>query len=496
MQDVILVLELKTLKTRAAAVDADLNVLDQESLEINRSFPQYGWMECSADEIWSSLLKCAQNVVRRVGLERFAGISILNERESLVVWERASGKAIGPVISWQDRRTEKKCQAMKNQRKEPMLHYRTGLFLDPAFSGTKIAWILENNPDARSKARQGELACGTLDSWALWNLTGQRLHATDHGNASRTQLYDLYTQHWEPQLLAAFDVPAAMLPHIQGTTGPFGECLPGFFGAALPILAVSTSQQAGLYIQNVPGTPTFRAHFGQQLSLQLHTGDECLVQTNLVTSIAWKLDEKANYFLEGPGLGCGTVLQWLRDGVGMLSDYDQAEGMAGSVPDTGGVYFVPAFSGLGAPYLDPTARAAILGLNARTSKSQIVRAALEGFAHQVVDIAALMEKGTRIPAKLLRADGELARNNFLMQFQANLLGMPVERPVFLDSALAGAALMAGRASGRWPERDLAEIWRMERVFEPTLMEADRKQLRYRWLDAVERSQGWEKVGVE
>jgi len=496
MRDAILVLEVNTLRTRATALDAGLNHLAQETQAISQHHPQSGWIEHSPEELRSAMTRTCNDVIRQVGIGRIAGLVLVNDRESVAVWERASGKAIYPVIGGRDVRTAKICQNLKEKRREPMLHYRTGLFLEPDHPATKLAWILENVPEAHGRARQGELACGTLDSWALCQLSGNASHVTDHGNASRTLLYDLYTRHWEPQLLAAFDIPAVMLPRLLATDDQFGQTEASLFGETLPIHTVLTRQQAGLYFQNGPAGETLRGHYGRDFLLQSPIGHECAIQTNLLTSVAWTRDNRTEYFFEGPSLSGSSVLDWLRDGLGLVSGLEEAEGMAAGLPDTGGVYFVPALSGLGGPHGDATARGAMVGLTARTGRPQIVRALLEGLAHQMADVASLIEKGARKPAVRLRADGDLASSDFLMQFQANILGIPVERPKQLDTPLYGAALLASQITGIRPISEESDLFTSEKIFEPTISESERKRLRFRWLDAVERARGWERGSAE
>lgn len=493
MRDTILVFSLGTREHSVTAVDRELNFLSQERIFLEPQSPQTGWSEIAVDELWVKILSAARTVIGRVGQDRLAGIAIVNSRETVVVWERGSGNSVYPAIASDDRRTEKICQTLKSNRKEPMLHYRTGLFLDPAFPATKIAWILDHTDGAQERARNGELASGTLDSWLLWKLTRGAVHATDPSNASRSLLYDLNTGQWEPQLLATFGVPAALLPRVFSSSGIFGESASELFGFSLPILAMAGDESAALFSQNSEGLGQMRVGYNQTLCLQTYVGMESMVQSNLLTNVAWRIGDRLNYMMEGSISAGGQLRQWLQHGIGLTGPEEGIEAQAQSVPDTQGVFFVPAFTGLGLPYFDPFARGTIFGLNPHSTRAHIIRAGLEGIANLVADIGQMVERATKTALQKISVDGTEAKNNFLMQFQADIFGVPVERPAQLETAVVGGAELAGLAVGFWRDREeMKSLRRIDRVFEPSWSEAERRQNRIRWQDAVERARGWER----
>jgi glycerol kinase len=421
-----------------------------------------------------------------------AAIGITNQRETTVVWDRNSGKPVCNAIVWQDRRTAAVCDRLKAQRFERVIRRKTGLVLDAYFSGTKLHWILRHVKGARDKARAGELAFGTVDSWLLWNLTGGKKHVTDVSNASRTLLLNIKTGDWDDELLDIFGVPRSVLPEVRSSSELYGET--SLLGRPVPIAGIAGDQQAALFGQvcNRPGM--VKNTYGTGCFMLMNTGTKPIAsKNNLLTTIAWRIGDRTEYALEGSIFIAGAVVQWLRDGLGLIKSSSEIEALASQAPDTGGVYLVPAFAGLGAPHWDPYARGIIVGITRGTGAAHIARAALEGIAYQVMDVLHAMEADAGIRLKELRVDGGACSNNLLMQFQSDLLGVPVVRPEVPETTALGAAYLAGLAVGFWNDRsEIAAQWRVDRKFTPAMKPATRKLLCAGWTKALARARSWEK----
>ncbi|NNF03436.1 MAG: glycerol kinase GlpK [Rhodothermales bacterium] len=461
--------------------------------EFRQIFPQSGWVEHDADEIWKTQIGTAREAIENAGLTAgdIAAIGITNQRETTVVWDRESGAPIYNAIVWQDRRTAAFCNQLKESGAGDMARERSGLVLDPYFSGTKVRWILNNVDGARELADRGRLAFGTIDSWLIWNLTGGERHVTDSSNASRTLLYNINDLRWDPDMLELLDVPKSVLPEVRGSSEILGETLPALFGKAIPIGGVAGDQQAALFGQVCTEPGMAKNTYGTGCFMLMNTGSEPVTsENNLLTTIAWTVDGKTEYALEGSVFVGGAVVQWLRDGLGIIQASEEVEALARGVESTDGVYFVPAFTGLGAPHWDPYARGTITGLSRGSTAAHLARAALESIAFQSADVIHAMERDSGIDLKELRVDGGAAANNLLMQFQSDLLQVPVIRPRILETTALGAAYLAGLATGYWDGTDeLAAQWKQDRKFEPA-MGADRiEELNAGWNDALERSRG-------
>ncbi len=455
--------------------------------ELGQIFPRPGWVEHDPLEIWESQLAVAREALARSGLgaRDVAAIGIANQRETAVLWDRATGRPLANAIVWQDRRTAAACERLRRDGREELFAARTGLTLDPYFSGTKLAWLLDALPGARAAAAAGRLAAGTVDSWLIWNLTGG-LHATDATNASRTLLYGLAAGAWDPELLEVLEIPPQILPEIRPSGALYGEAAADRFGAPIPIAGVLGDQQAALFGQACFAPGMAKTTYGTGAFLLLHTGGQPIRSAHgLLASPAWRLAGGTDFALEGSVFAAGAAVQWLRDGLGIIRSAAEVEALAASVPDGGGVVLVPAFTGLGAPHWDPWARGALLGLTRGTTAAHIARAALEGIAHQVADVLAAMESDSGSPLAELRVDGGAASNDLLLQIQADLTGMPVTRPKVRETTALGAAYLAGLTVGVF--RDLDEIaarWQLERRFDPAMDQGERAERRARWAQAV------------
>jgi glycerol kinase len=420
-----------------------------------------------------------------------AAVGITNQRETSVLWDRASGRPVHRAIVWQCRRTAPFCERLKAEGHEPEFRRKTGLMLDPYFSGSKIRWLLDEVPGARASAERGALAFGTVDSWLLWRLTGGAVHATDPSNASRTLCFDIRRRSWDEALCAVLGVPAALLPEVKPSAGVFGETVKGVLPAGIPVTGIAGDQQAALFGQCCFEPGMAKNTYGTGCFLLLNTGDKPIVsERGLLTTVAWQLDGAATYALEGSVFIAGAVVQWLRDGLGIIRDAAETEGLAESVPDTGGVYLVPAFTGLGAPYWDAYARGILVGLTRGTTKAHIARAALEAIAYQNRDVLDAMAAESGAPLKALRVDGGAAANNFLCQFQADVLNVEVLRPAVTETTAMGAVFLAGVGAGMWKPADLASRWRLERRFTPSPATTGSEAGYAGWRRAVERARGW------
>jgi glycerol kinase len=495
----VLALDQGTTSSRAIVFDESGSAVAMAQREFQQIFPRPGWVEHDPREIWDSQLAVAREALARAGLAArdVAAIGITNQRETTVVWDRATGMPVANAIVWQDRRTAGACDRLKREGREPLFRDKTGLVLDPYFSGTKLAWILDNVPGARDAANAagtGRLAFGTIDSWLIWNLTGG-LHATDVTNASRTLLWDLHTGDWSDELLGLLDIPRGLLPAVRSSSEVYGETLPGLLGVPIPIAGVAGDQQAALFGQACLAPGMVKNTYGTGCFLLINTGDRPVRSRNeLLTTPAWRIGGRTDYALEGSVFMAGAVVQWLRDGLGLIRSAAEVEVLAASVPDSGGVVLVPAFTGLGAPHWDPYARGTLVGITRGTTSAHIARAALEGIAFQVCDVLAAMAADSGVPVAELRVDGGAAANDLLMQLQADLAGVPVVRPRVQETTALGAAYLAGLAVGVWKDTgEIAARWQVDRRFEPQLDPAAAAGRRERWSRAVERAKGWEEI---
>ena len=494
----VLALDQGTTSSRALLFDEEGAVRAVAQREIRQIYPRPGWVEHDPEEIWASQIGVAAEALARAGVAagEVAALGITNQRETVVLWERATGRPVADAIVWQDRRTAGHCESLRAAGHEPRIRERTGLVLDPYFSATKLAWLLDRLPDARARAEAGELAFGTVDSWLIWKLTGGAVHATDVSNASRTLLFDLRRGAWDDELLALFGIPRALLPEVRGSSEVYGETAGGLLPVRLPVAGVAGDQQAALFGQGCRRPGQAKSTYGTGCFLLLHTGGEPVASSHgLLTTAAWRLGAELEYALEGSVFMGGAVVQWLRDGLGLLRSAAEVEALAASVPDSGGAVLVPAFTGLGAPHWDASARGTLLGLTRGTTAAHLARAALEAIACQVADVLGAMEADAGLTLAELRVDGGATANDLLMQIQADLLGVPVVRPRMRETTALGAALLAGRAVGLWPDGaapaadGAGTAAGIDRVFEP--QPVDRAALLGRWRRAVERARGWE-----
>ncbi|HRQ56819.1 MAG TPA: glycerol kinase GlpK [Azoarcus taiwanensis] len=490
----LLALDQGTTSSRAKVFDTDGQVRGVSQQEFAQHYPQPGWVEHDAHEILRTQFGCMRGALEaaRIRPSEVLAIGLTNQRETTVLWDRATGQALAPAIVWQDRRTAGDCDRLREQGHADMIRRKTGLELDAYFSATKLAWILREIPGARARANRGELAFGTIDTWLLWHLSAGELHVTDPGNAARTMLFDIHRQCWDDDLLAIFDIPRTLLPGIVDSVGVCGHSSAEAFGARVAIAGIGGDQQAATFGQACFDAGMAKNTYGTGCFMLMNTGAEAVESRNrLLTTIGWRRGGQTAYALEGSIFMGGALVQWLRDGLGLVRRASEIEALAASVPDTGGVVLVPAFTGLGAPYWDAYARGTLIGLTRGSSAAHIARAALEAIALQTVDLVEAMKRDGATPLLELRVDGGAAANNLLMQLQADLLGVPVVRPAMLETTALGAAYMAGLGAGVWRDTDaLAAMWCEERRFEPALNEDHRAEMLARWHRAVERSRGW------
>jgi glycerol kinase len=488
----ILALDQGTTSSRAILFDHSGSVLGVAQKEFPQIFPQPGWVEHDPASIWSSQWEVALAVLGKSGVAPadVAGIGITNQRETTLIWDRATGRPIHNAIVWQDRRTAGHCDLLRKKGLATRIRRRTGLVLDAYFSATKIAWLLKNVPGARARARRGELAFGTVDTWLVWNLTGGRTHVTDATNASRTLLYNLRTGDWDDELLALFDIPRSLLPKIRSSSEIYGEAVLG--SVPIPIAGIAGDQHAALFGQVCHGPGLVKNTYGTGCFMLMNTGRKPIPsRNNLLTTVAWHVGKEREFALEGSVFIAGAAVQWLRDGLGIIRSSSEVESLAASVPDNGGVYLVPAFAGLGAPHWDPYARGTLAGITRGTTAAHIARAALEGIAYQVSDILDAMQRDAGIRLRELRVDGGASANNLLMQFQSDILGVPVVRPKVTETTALGAAYLAGLAVGFWKDRaEIARQWQVDRRFKPGLKKATRTRLLAGWNKALARSRNW------
>jgi len=492
----ILAIDQGTTSSRAFVFNREGTALGTAQQEFDQHFPQSGWVEHSPEDLWETTRRVATAAVAEANLavSDLAAVGLTNQRETTLLWERSTGRPLAPAIVWQDRRTAPMCRALKQKGLEPSIRRKTGLRLDPYFSGTKLVWLLDHIPGARRRAEQGELAFGTVDTWLLWKLTGGTVHATDVTNASRTLLLDLRTGQWDDHLLRLFRIPREVLPEVKASSGPFGEvtAIPSLRG--VPITGVAGDQHAALFGQACFKAGMAKNTYGTGCFLLLHTGTEPVLSKNrLLTTLAWKLGENGplEYALEGSVFIGGAVVQWLRDGLGLIEQSSEIEALVAGVADNGGVYFVPAFTGLGAPHWDTDARGAIFGLTRGTRGSHLARAAVESIAYQVNDLLSAMQADAGRRLRELRVDGGATRNDALLQFQSDLLRVPVVRPRTTETTALGAAFLAGLAVGFWKDqREIASLWSADHTFKPKAKPAVMRELRRGWDDAVACTRAW------
>lgn len=489
----ILAFDAGTTSSRAIVFDSHGIIRSVAQKEFTQYFPQDGWVEHDPQEIWSSQAAVAAEAITKIGINgtNIAAIGITNQRETTIVWDRQTGEPVYNAIVWQDRRTSEYCDSLKNQGYLSVIKEKTGLMIDAYFSATKVKWILDNVPGARAKAEHGELAFGTVDSWLVWQLTKGEVHVTDVSNASRTMLYNIHTLEWDEELLKLFDIPKNMMPEVRDSSEVYGHTTTTLFASRVPIAGLVGDQQAALFGQMCIEPGMVKNTYGTGCFILMNTGDKPVVsKNNLVSTIAWRINGEVSYALEGSIFVAGAIVQWLRDGLKIITSSSEIEQLATQVPDNGGVYFVPALTGLGAPYWDQYARGTIVGLSRGTTQAHIARAALEGIAYQTMDVVNAMILDAGVGLKELRVDGGAARNDLLMQFQANVLGQTVIRPQITETTALGAAYMAGLAVGFWKNMaDIKEQWFVQAKFEPDT-QFDTHLAKKKWSDAVYRSQNW------
>jgi glycerol kinase len=490
----VLALDQGTTSSRAILYDAEANVVSVGLHPFTQHYPQPGYVEHDAKEIWTTQLQAMRDALSGAGVrpEQVVAVGITNQRETTVIWDRLTGEPVGPAIVWQCRRTAPRCDELTKAGYAELIREKTGLVVDAYFSATKAEWLLDQSPELRERAKRGDLLFGTVDSWILWNLSGKRLHMTDVSNASRTMLFNIHTLDWDDELLALFRIPRAMLPKVCGSSEIYGVTDPAVFGAAVPIAGIAGDQQAALFGQGCFRKGMAKNTYGTGCFLLMNTGEQPIrSQAGLLTTVAWKIGDEVTYALEGSVFVAGAGIQWLRDELGLLRDAAESETLARSVPDTNGVYIVPAFTGLGAPYWDPYARGAILGLTRGANRAHIARAMLEAIAYQTCDVLEAMQADSGMQIVQLLVDGGAVQNGFLMQFQADMLGCTVLRPESHESTARGAAYLAGLAVGFWSSFDeLTARIGEKTAFSPQLSEEHRAQLYRGWKKAIERSAGW------
>ena len=490
----ILALDQGTTSSRAILFDEHGKPVDTAQREFRQIFPQPGWVEHDAKEIYQTQRDTAREVLRRteVPLKDVMGIGITNQRETTIVWDRQTGEPIHHAIVWQDRRTAPQCAELKKMGAEGLVRERTGLVIDPYFSGTKISWLLDNVPGARARAERGELAFGTVDTWLTWHLTGNRTHVTDVSNASRTMLFNIHMNEWDEELLQLLDVPRAILPDVHPSTHAFGMVPAAMFGEPLVIAGIAGDQQAAMFGQVCHRAGMAKNTYGTGCFMLLHTGDKVVESKAGLISTSCAQTRGKEFALEGSVFVGGAVVQWLRDGLEFFQSSGEVERLAASVLDSGDVYLVPAFTGLGAPYWDPNARGTMVGLTRGTTRAHIARAALESIAFQSAELLEAMQKDAGQSLMELRVDGGAAANDLLMQFQADLLGVPVVRPKVTETTALGAAYLAGLTVALWKSRDeLAAHWKVDKRFEPRMERQEAEQRMKRWREAVSRSRNWQ-----
>ena len=488
-----------TTGSSAFVFDHDGRAAGWAEREITQLYPEPGWVSQDPEEIFQTTLAVCRDALASAGIypQQLAAVGIANQRETTVVWDRATGRPLAPAIVWQCRRTAPFCEELKQQGMEPLVRKKTGLVIDAYFSATKIRWLLDQTPGGQRRAEAGGSCAGTIDCWLLYRLTGGKVHATDISNASRTMLFNIHTQKWDDDLLSTLGIPLCILPEVLPSSGIFGETDPGLFGAAVPIACLAGDQHAALFGQACFQSGMVKNTYGTGSFLLMQTGEQPIPPPKgLLTTIAWQQQgENTKYALEGSIFIAGAAVQWLRDGLGIIEKASDTAEMAQAIADTGGVYFVPAFTGLGAPHWDMYARGTMAGLTGGTTRAHIVRATLEAISYQVRDVLEAMRPATQLELTLLRADGGGSANPFLMQFQADLLGVPVEVPEIAETTALGAAYLAGLAVSFWDSRDeLAGQWRLHARYEPRIYREEADKLYAGWQRAIERARNWETPG--
>ena len=494
MSQYILALDQGTTSSRAILFDKAGSIIASEQQEFTQIYPTPGWVEHDANEIWQTQLTVTTNVLKNnnVSASQIAAIGITNQRETTVVWDKTNGEPVHHAIVWQDRRTASICDKMKADGLEDYVRENTGLVVDAYFSGTKVKWILDNVEGARAKAEAGDLLFGTIDSWLVWKMTNGKVHITDYTNASRTLLYNIKTLQWDQKMLDYLNIPASVLPEVKPSSHIYGET--SLFGTTIPIAGIAGDQQAALFGQACHEVGMAKNTYGTGCFMLMNTGTQPVQsKAGLLTTIAWGINGKVYYALEGSVFIAGAAIQWLRDGLKIIDEAPDSEYFAMKVEDTGGVYVVPAFAGLGAPYWDMYARGAIFGLTRGTSKAHLVRATLESLAYQTKDLLTAMESDAGVPLSKLRVDGGACANNLLMQFQADILNTTVERPSVIETTALGAAYLAGLAVGFWQMEEISQNWQIDQTFTPEMEKGKQDKLYRGWKKAVERSMGWEDV---
>ena len=491
MKQYILALDQGTSSSRAIVFDETGATCAVAQKEFRQIFPRSGWVEHDPHEIWSSQASVIAEAITTLDINglNIAGIGITNQRETTIVWDSDTEEPIYNAIVWQDRRTSDYCDKLKSEGVTEMIRRKTGLIIDAYFSATKIKWILDNVPGARERANKGKLLFGTVDTWLIWRLTRGEVYVTDVSNASRTMLFNINTLQWDDELLKMFDIPRSMMPEVRSSSEIYGHTKTTIFAHKVPIAGIAGDQQAALFGQMCIEPGMVKNTYGTGCFLLMNSGDKPIIsQNNLITTVAWKIGDKVNYALEGSIFVGGSVVQWLRDGLGVIKSSSEVEELASRVPDTNGVYFVPALTGLGAPWWDQYARGTIVGISRGTNTAHIARAALEGIAFQTMDITAAMSRDAGLPLRELKVDGGASRNNLLMQFQADILGTRVIRPRVVETTALGAAYLAGLAVGYWSSvEQIRKQWHVDRIFEPTWDETAISKARDGWEDAVKRT---------
>ena len=496
MGSYIISIDQGTTSSRAIVFDRNGKMVSTAQKEFRQYYPKPGWVEHDPKEIWSSQASVVTEAISKIGISGsdISGIGITNQRETTILWDRETGEPVYNAIVWQDRRTSGYCEQMKKMGLAEIVRAKTGLVIDAYFSATKIRWILDNVQGVRAAARSGKIAFGTVDSWLVWKLTGGKTHITDVTNASRTMLFNIHTAEWDKELIELIDIPESVLPEVRSSSEVFGETGPAFLGTTVPISGIAGDQQAALFGQMCTTPGMLKNTYGTGGFLVLNTADRPIVsRNNLLTTIAWKLNGTICYALEGSIFIAGAVVQWLRDGLGIIGNSSEVEQLARTVPDNGGVYLVPAFAGLGAPYWDQSARGTIVGITRGTTKGHIARAALESIAFQTYDVLKAMEADSGIEVNELRVDGGACVNDSLMQFQADLLGIPVVRPKIFETTALGAAYLAGLGVGFWKGiEEIDKQWTVDQKFVPRMNHDDAKALTRNWVRAVGRAKDWAK----
>ena len=490
----VIALDQGTTSCRAIIFSKDGKVVGKKAKEFKQIYPRPGWVEHDPEEIWQCQLSVLRDVIQETGVsaEEISSIGITNQRETVVVWDRHTGKPIYNAIVWQCRRTAPLCDELKQNGMEEIIHKKTGLLIDAYFSATKLCWILNQVPGARALAESGDIIAGTIDTWLIWNLTGGKVHATDYTNASRTMLFNINELCWDEELIDSLEIPESLLPEAKNCSGYFGSLDRKWLGEEIPITGVAGDQHAALFGQTCFEPGMVKNTYGTGCFMLMNTGDNKILSKNgLLTTIAWGIGGKVEYALEGSVFSAGATIQWLRDELGIIKTAAESEDFANKVSDTNGVYMVPAFTGLGAPYWDMYARGAIFGLTRGANKYHIVRAALESLAYQTRDVLEVMKEDSGIDLKELKVDVGAAANNFLMQFQADILDVPVLRPQNTETTAQGAAFLAGLESGMWSTKsEIMEIWTLDRRFTPCMEEKEREEKYRGWKRAAERSCNW------